>query len=80
MFELNNWGRVIISIIVVGGFLAVLVLVLTRKLEGNATPDVLLIMLGALGAGFQQVVSFWVGSSSSSSTKDLTISNMAAKP
>lgn len=80
MFELNNWGRVVISIIVVGGFLAVLVLVLTRKLEGNATPDVLLIMLGALGAGFQQVVSFWVGSSSGSAQKDSAIQNLATKP
>lgn len=80
MLELNNWGRVIISITVVGGFLAVLVLVLTRKLEGNATPDVLLIMLGALGAGFQQVVSYWVGSSSGSAQKDTAIQNLATKP
>lgn len=79
MLNLNNWGRVLISVIVVGGFLAVLVLVLTRKLEGNTTPDVLLVMLGALAAGFQQVVSYWVGSSSGSAMKDQALATAASK-
>lgn len=77
---LNDWGRVLVSVIVVAGFLCVVVLVLTTKMQGNATSEVLLVLLGALSAAFGQVVSYWVGSSASSSQKDATIQNMAVKP
>lgn len=77
---LNDWGRVLVSVIVVAGFLTVVVLVLTTKMQGNATSEVLLVLLGALSAAFGQVVSYWVGSSASSSAKDQTISTMATKP
>jgi hypothetical protein len=80
MYELNNWGRVIVSVVVVTGFMWILVLILTTKVQGTATSEVQLVMLGALGAAFGQVVSYWVGSSASSSVKDATINNMAAKP
>lgn len=76
---MNNWGRVLISVIVVAGFIAVLILVLTLKLQGNATPEVLSIMLGALGAGFQQVISYWVGSSAGSAMKDQALAQAANK-
>ncbi|MEY2410617.1 MAG: hypothetical protein QOF48_3287 [Verrucomicrobiota bacterium] len=79
MLSLNDWGRVLVSIIVVAGFLVIIVLVLTTKLQGTATSEVLLVLLGALAAAFGQVVSFWVGSSSSSATKDATIQDMAKK-
>lgn len=78
--SLNDWGRVLVSLVVTIGFMGVLVLVITTKTQGNAPPEVMLVMLGALGAAFGQVVSFWVGSSSSSATKDTTIQNMASKP
>ena len=79
MSGMNDWGRVLVSIIVVAGFIGVLILVLTTKLQGTATSEVLLVMLGALAAAFGQVVSYWVGSSASSSAKDQTISTMATK-
>ena len=79
MLELDNWGRVTVSLLVVSGFFYVLVLVLTTKMSGSATPEVLLVMLGALGAGFQQVISYWVGSSSGSSAKDKVIAATAEK-
>lgn len=79
MWNLANWGKVLISLIVVIGFFAVLVLLLTQKLNGQATPEVLLVMLGALGQGFAQVLSYWVGSSQSSSTKDEQIKELATK-
>jgi len=75
--DMNAWGRVTVSTIVVSGFIAVLVLVITTKTQGNAPPEVMLVMLGALGAGFQQVISYWVGSSSGSTTKDDSIQNLA---
>ena len=80
MSGMNDWGRVLVSIIVVAGFIGILILVLTTKLQGTATSEVLLVMLGALAAAFGQVVSYWVGSSASSSAKDQTISTMATKP
>lgn len=79
MLGLNDWGRVLVSVIVVSGFMGILVLVISTKTQGNAPPEVMLVMLGALGAAFGQVVSFWVGSSSSSATKDATIQDMAKK-
>lgn len=79
MHSLNDWGRVLVSVVVVVGFLAVVVLVLTTKMQGNATSEVLLVLLGALSVAFGQVVSYWVGSSASSSQKDATINTMAAK-
>ena len=78
--NLNDWGRVAISVIVTTGFMGVLVLVITTKTQGNAPTEVMLVMLGALGAAFGQVVSYWVGSSSGSAQKDAAIQNMAAKP
>lgn len=77
--SLNDWGRVLVSLVVTVGFMGVLILVITTKTQGNAPPEVMLVMLGALGAAFGQVVSFWVGSSSSSATKDNTIQSMATK-
>jgi hypothetical protein len=76
---LNDWGRVVVSVIVTTGFMVILVIVITTKTQGNAPPEVMLVMLGALGAAFGQVVSFWVGSSSGSATKDATIQDMAKK-
>lgn len=79
MRTLMDWGRVLVSLVVVVGFFAVIIIVLTTKLQGNATPEVLLVLLGALTAAFGQVVSYWMGSSASSSKKDETIGEMAAK-
>lgn len=79
MYELNNWGRVIVSTIVVGGFLAVTLLYMTQKLNGAAVPEILSILLGALATNFTNVVGFWIGSSASSSAKDTTISTMVNK-
>lgn len=79
MMNLSNWGKVLISLMVVGGFFGILVLMLTQKLQGQATPEVMLVMLGALGQGFGQVLSYWVGSSQGSSAKDEVVAQIAAK-
>lgn len=78
--QLNDWGRVLVSLVVTIGFMGVLILVITTKTQGNAPPEVMLVMLGALGAAFGQVVSYWVGSSSGSSQKDAAIQNLVTKP
>jgi len=77
---LNDWGRVLVSVIVVAGFLCVVVLVLTTKLQGNTTSEVLLVLLGALSAAFGQVVSYWVGSSAGSTAKDQALVQTLSKP
>lgn len=73
MWNLTNIGKVAVSLIVTGGFLWVTWLLLTTKLEGTATPEILLILIGTLGSKFGDVVAYWIGSSQSSSSKDETI-------
>jgi len=79
MWNLSNVGKVAISLIVTVGFLWVTWLLLTTKLEGSATPEILLILIGTLGSKFGDVVSYWIGSSQSSSTKDVAINEIATK-
>lgn len=80
MMPLNDWGRVLVSTIVVLGFLSVTILYMTQKLNGAAVPEILSILLGALAANFTAVVGYWIGSSSGSASKDATIHNLANKP
>lgn len=80
MLAISNWGRVVVSTIVVLGFMAVTILYMTQKINGAAVPEILSILLGALATNFTSVVGYWIGSSASSSAKDTTISEMAAKP
>jgi Kef-type K+ transport system membrane component KefB len=79
MERVNSWGKVLISIVVVAGFIGITVLYMTRKLEGGGVPEILSILLGALATNFTAVVGYWIGSSASSSAKDTTIQNMAEK-
>lgn len=66
------WGSPVISVMVVVLFAAMLV-----ELEFRGVPegsrDLMHIMLGTLAAGFVQVLNYWLGSSSSSQSKDATI-------
>jgi hypothetical protein len=80
MNGLNDWGRVVVSAVVVIGFIAVTVIYMTRKLDGGAVPEILSILLGALATNFTAVVGYWIGSSSGSASKDQAIQNLATKP
>lgn len=77
--KMNDWGRVLVSILVVIGFIGVTVIYMTRKLDGNPVPEILSILLGSLATNFTTVVAYWMGSSSGSTSKDVTIENMSAK-
>jgi hypothetical protein len=79
MQGLSDWGKVIVSSVVVVGFIGVTIIYMTRKLDGGAVPEILSILLGALATNFTAVVGYWIGSSASSSSKDATIQNMANK-
>ena len=68
-----SWGPATVSTLVVIGFFAVLILLVT--LGGDAAFDpqvasVVNVTVGALGAAFAAVVNFWIGSSQGSREKD----------
>lgn len=77
MFRLNDFGRVLISSVVVVGFFYITSVYLTRKLAGTPDNDILGILLGALAANFTSVVKHWTDSSAGSVSKDETIKEMA---
>jgi hypothetical protein len=70
-------GPVLVSAIVVLGFFIVLILWLVSKASEIPPSEGLSIMLGAMSAGFTTVVSYWVGSSAGSKSKDATIEKMS---
>jgi hypothetical protein len=76
--SLIAWGAPVMSIIVVVGFLTALYLFLSAKLElPEFQQSVLNIMLGFLGAGFQQTINYWLGSSRGSADKGATLARIA---
>lgn len=77
MWNLNAWGRVLVSLIVVSAFVAITTLYITTKINGNNTPEILSILLGALASNFTAVVQYWIGSSSGSASKDDAIKTLA---
>lgn len=68
----------IISVIVLLGFAGFSFLAMKPELSG-VKESVVLFLLGAWSTLAAGVVSYWVGSSSSSKQKDETIKDMAAK-
>lgn len=75
----NNIGRVLVSLIVVCGFLAVTWMFITEKTAGGTPGETLTLLVGALASNFTSVVSYWIGSSSGSTAKDEQISKTAEK-
>lgn len=65
----------ILSIFVTIGFFGVLYIMLNNGIPQSGQRDAMLIMLGALGAAFTQVVNFWLGSSNGSKEKTSLMSN-----
>jgi len=78
MLKPDKIGAVIVSIIVVGGFVSVLLMMIVKPmaLDNNLT-TLLQIMLGVFAAQFAAVVQFWIGSSAGSKSKDAIIGNIA---
>jgi hypothetical protein len=61
-----------LAIVVTVGFFVVLYLIMKENVD-RTMRDALLIMIGALGAGFAQVLSFYFGSSTGSAQKNAII-------
>lgn len=77
--NVNNLGRVLVSLIVVVGFMVATYMFLTEKAAGGTPSETLTLLVGALASNFTSVVSYWIGSSSGSTAKDEQISKTAEK-
>ena len=76
----RSWVPAALSVIITFGFLGLLTGMMTgyMKAEDN---QAMLLMLGALGVAFGQVINFWLGSTSESSRKtELLAQAPAVKP
>jgi len=74
------WGAPLVSFVVAVGFFLVVGLLVTsglRTIDDKAV-DIINIAVGVLGTGFATVVNFWLGSSSSSRSKDAQVVAMQA--
>ena len=76
--SLISWGAPLVSALVTLGFFAVLFVFMRFQLDMNEfQKNILLILIGALGAGFQQTLNYWLGSSRQSKDKDVILASMA---
>ena len=71
---INTYGRVAVSVIIVSAFLLTGALSLLKALPDNAISSYLVNTLGAMAI---TVVTYWVGSSASSTTHSATIASLA---
>jgi hypothetical protein len=73
-----QWAPSLVSVIVVVGFFATLLILLKGGINFSDTVgQVLLILVGSLVAYMNQVVNYWLGSSAGSSDKSAQIAAMA---
>jgi len=73
-----GYSAAVMSILVTFGFIAILALYIYQP--PAASSEVISLLVGTLAGAFTQVVSFWLGSSSSSRAKDATIGMAMAGP
>jgi hypothetical protein len=78
MFGSGKLGPIVVSCLVVIGFIAVVTMFLLRPitLDGNST-TILTILIGALSNEFGHVVQYHVGSSAGSKAKDDVLHDIA---
>jgi hypothetical protein len=77
------WGAPVVSVVVTGGFFAILALLVfcsqaITAQAGAAVTQILTISVGTLATGFATVVNFWLGSSQGSQSKDAASLQMQA--
>jgi hypothetical protein len=76
MYKITHWPQVVLSSVFIGGYFAVLVLLITGRvattLDANWTAVVTTIV-GVLTAAIPQILAYWFGSSSGSARKDAVI-------
>lgn len=76
----NRLPSIVVSALVIAGFVAVMVLLIARPVQVEAAVlDILKIMTGALATMTSQVVQYHIGSSAGSKAKDDILSGIATK-
>ncbi len=73
--NLREWGALIISVLVVGAFLAALAVAFVSHDATNLT-----LLIGAVVTQLGNVVGYWIGSSIGSARKDEVLTNLAQGP
>lgn len=74
----RSWVPAALSVIITVGFLSLLTGMMTGYLKAEDN-QAMLLMLGALGVAFGQVINFWLGSTAESSRKTELIAAAPAK-
>lgn len=74
----ENIGRISISILVIAAFIAYVFAIIRIPIPTDMK-DVVNTAGGVLGGAFVSVVSYWIGSSSGSASKDKTIASLNQK-
>lgn len=76
----SAWGSPVMAMTVTVGFLAILSIFVLRPLQLDTIQiTVVNVLIGYLGAGFQQAVNYYLGSSAGSAAKDAAIKQIATK-
>lgn len=75
----RSWVPAALSVIITCGFLSLLTGMMTGYLKAEDN-QAMLLMLGALGVAFGQVINFWLGSTAESGRKTEIIAQAPAKP
>jgi len=73
------WSAPVLSAIVLLGFFACVLVVLSDEIPPGGR-EIAFMLLGALAAGFQQVTSYWLGSSRGSAEKNALLARPGADP
>ncbi len=76
--ETKSWVPATLSVIITLGFLSMLTGMMTGALKAEDN-QAMLLMLGALGVAFGQVINFWLGSTASSAEKTRIIAQAQGK-
>ena len=74
-----GYAPIVVSAIVVAGFVCILLVLMLAPIP-KGSEALLNVMLGALAAGFIQVLNFWLGSSNGSKMKTALMGAMSRKP
>lgn len=72
-----SWGAVVVSVVVMAGFIAISFLAMKPDLAG-VDKSVTLFLLGAWSGYAGGVITFWIGSSAGSADKSQQIANLTA--
>ena len=65
----RTWGSILISVMIVGGFIAMVVLIMLRPIPAGSE-TLVNVVFGTLGGMTVQVANYWLGSSAGSASKD----------